>query len=116
MYVAGLPCYRKLEEVLVLKQGLLLTMIREANRQQAAAAATSTPAEPAAAPASSRRLKRSPSVAWSSKTLHASSDGFTEAAEVAAAAAAGIESSLEDDERGVHRRQLTSGRQNRLSS
>lgn len=47
--------------------------------------------------------------------MHASSDGFTEAAEVAAAAAAAIESSLEDDERGVHRRQLTSGRQNRLS-
>lgn len=81
---------RKLEEVLVLKQSRMLALIREGNRQQAAAAAAAASAGTEAGvdhTKPSRGLKRSRSVAWSSATLHASSDGFTEAAEVAAAAA-----------------------------
>lgn len=74
----------------MLKQSRLLALIREGNRQQAAAA--STAGRPGAAAerqqvAPERGLKRSRSVAWSSRTLHASSDGFSETAEVAAAAA-----------------------------
>lgn len=91
---------RKLEEVLVLKQGELLAMIREANRQQAAAAAATAAGVASTAPdaaadeaAAGRGLKRSRSVAWSSDTLHVSSDDGgpltgTAAAEAAAEAAA----------------------------
>jgi hypothetical protein len=81
---------RRLEEVLLLKQSRLLALIREGNRQQAAAASTAGSAGAAAVhkqAAPARGLKRSESVAWSSRTLHVSSDGFSEAAEVAAAAA-----------------------------
>lgn len=81
---------RRLEEALLLKQSRLLALIREGNRQQAAAASTAGSAGAAAVhkqAAPARGLKRSESVAWSSRTLHASSDGFSEAAEVAAAAA-----------------------------
>lgn len=76
---------RRLEDVLTAKQAQLLELIRQAKEQadaeDAAVAAARGGTAPAAAAAGEglngrRRVKRSPSVAWSSPTMHASSDGW----------------------------------------